>query len=399
MILTSRGLALEGSVYGELAVAAIAEIYAAALIGGAALLMRIGQRRPAVMLGLLTVLYQCDLTLHTEACVNLGPAGLCGTAAWTGLFVAKLYALAWALRLRISRAAAATATLGAFGLATFPYLLQSLDPRPAGAIVSVWFFALASMHARAEVTSAVPLDAWGSRVLRRAVLATWTVWTTMLGLHVLFWSTLRPLGLGVLVALPPLLFVRRLQREAHVWSIALFTLAAVGWTLPSAFATTALLAAGTLLLRAREAADADAETEPVANATGPYRGLAEAHLPAPTALDGRARLRLAFGALFALYLSFWTHGWSGGPWPAHSLPLDASLLAIAIAVPMALRARAWFPLPFGPLALTGAHLVVQLRLVPEPRSLVGWGVTALTLGFLSLLVALGASYGFRHRFR
>ena len=52
--------------YGPLRVAAIAEVYAVALIGGAALLMRIGQRRPAVMLALLTALYQCSLTLHGD---------------------------------------------------------------------------------------------------------------------------------------------------------------------------------------------------------------------------------------------------------------------------------------------------------------------------------------------
>src|SRR5690606_9630249 len=56
MILTSRALAAGGGVYGQVGVAAIAELYASALIGGAALLTRIGQRRPAVMLAVLTVL-------------------------------------------------------------------------------------------------------------------------------------------------------------------------------------------------------------------------------------------------------------------------------------------------------------------------------------------------------
>src|SRR4051812_37312222 len=94
MILCSRGLAREGSAHGELVVAGIAELYAVALIAGAALLTRIGQRRPAVMLALLTALYQCDLTLHTEACVWLGGAGMVAAAAWLALFVAKLLALA-----------------------------------------------------------------------------------------------------------------------------------------------------------------------------------------------------------------------------------------------------------------------------------------------------------------
>src|SRR5262249_45016263 len=69
----SRGLEQVGSVHGPLAVSAIAELYAACLIGGAALLVRIGHRRPAVMLALITVLYQWDLTLHTERSPLFGP--------------------------------------------------------------------------------------------------------------------------------------------------------------------------------------------------------------------------------------------------------------------------------------------------------------------------------------
>ena len=52
MIVWSHGVAEQGSLYGSFGIAAVAEVYAAALIGGAALLMRIGQRRPAVMLAL-----------------------------------------------------------------------------------------------------------------------------------------------------------------------------------------------------------------------------------------------------------------------------------------------------------------------------------------------------------
>jgi hypothetical protein len=390
MILTSRGLALEGSVYGELAVAAIAEAYAAALIGGAALLTRIGQRRPAVMLALLTVLYQGDLTLHTEACVNLGTAGLFGTAAWVGLFVVKLYGLAWALRLTPSRAAVATATLGAFGLATFPYVLQSLDARAAGALVAVWLFAMASLFAHAKIASAVPLESWGQTVLRRATRATWLLWAAMLALHLIFWSTLRPLALGTLATVAPLLLVRRLTRESHVWGVVLGLLVVVGLGHPPAFAVCALVSACALGLRALRSRDPGLG---IAQASaGPYRGLVDGEEQVAVAQpDGEARLRLAFGALFALYLSIWTHGWTGGAWPAHVAVLDLTMLVLAVAI--AVRTRSRFPL--GPLGLGAAHLLVQLRLVPEPRSLLGWGVASLTLGFLSLLIALAASYRFR----
>src|SRR5580704_8246864 len=112
--LCSRGLARDDRVYGPLGVALIAELYAACLIGGAALLMRIGHRRPAVMLALLTILYQWDLTLHTERTPYFGAWA---AAAWVVVFAAKLYGLAWAMKLRLSRGASAAAILAGIGLA------------------------------------------------------------------------------------------------------------------------------------------------------------------------------------------------------------------------------------------------------------------------------------------
>ena len=67
-----RDLLAAGYLLGQLGVPAIAEIYAWALIGGAALLTRIELRRPAVLLALLAVLFQGDLTLLIETSVYLG---------------------------------------------------------------------------------------------------------------------------------------------------------------------------------------------------------------------------------------------------------------------------------------------------------------------------------------
>jgi hypothetical protein len=59
--------AVRGDLYNELGLAAIAEVYAAGLILGAAFLVRRGSPRPAVMLGLLAILYQEDLTLQRSS--------------------------------------------------------------------------------------------------------------------------------------------------------------------------------------------------------------------------------------------------------------------------------------------------------------------------------------------
>ena len=64
--LVTRGLANSASAFELVGVGAIPELYAALLIAGAALLTRAGTRRPAVLLALIAILYQGDLTLHTE---------------------------------------------------------------------------------------------------------------------------------------------------------------------------------------------------------------------------------------------------------------------------------------------------------------------------------------------
>src|SRR5215471_429980 len=74
----------------QLGVPAIVELYAWTLIGGAAFLYRVGLRRPAVMLSLLAVVYQGDLTLHTETCAYLGWTGVIASGVWLASFALKL---------------------------------------------------------------------------------------------------------------------------------------------------------------------------------------------------------------------------------------------------------------------------------------------------------------------
>ena len=410
MIVTSRGLAREGSLYGEIGVAAIAELYAVALIGGAALLTRIGHRRPAVMLALLTVLYQCDLTLHTETCTYLGAVGTTATMGWLALFVAKLYALAWAMKLRVSRTAQATAGLAALGLAVLPHYLHDLAPRTATALVAAWLFGIFALHGTLQgrgVTSKAPLDAWGATVLRRAVRAAWSLGAFLFVGHVAFWSTQHAIALAALVPLAPLLAVRRVRTERQAWFLVAATLGSVAVVMPGALALTAFLAAASLALRAllpSVNAPSTASTLPRDDA-GPYRALepqqppgADAHasaspyaLPELVLAPHAERMRLLAGALFAAYLGVWTLGWTGGAWPAHVLLLD---LALAVAVALfSLRSRT--RLALAPLAASALHLVVVSHLVPAPQTLVGWGAAAVGLGFGLLLFSLAASYRLR----
>jgi len=115
-------------------------------------------------------------------------------------------------------------------------------------------------------------------------------------------------------------------------------------------------------------------------------------VPAVLVLVERAeRMRLLTGALFAVYLAVWTLGWTGGAWPAHVLALDLAL-AVVVAL-LAWRARVRVALV--PFAGGAMHLVLQAHLVSAPESLLGWGATAVGLGFALLLASLAASYRLR----
>lgn len=401
VLLLSGGLARSGSVYGQLGVAAIAELYAWALIGGAALLTRIGLRRPAVMLALLTALYQCDPTLHTETCAYLGWVGVFGSASWLAIFVAKLRALAWAIRLRLSRSALLVPTFGALGLVLVPRLLPALDPGTAATLLASWVFSLfaSALWSGREVSSAVRLDDWGSTVLRRGLRAAWLMWALLALSHVWFWSDEHAIGLGRMLPVALLLVTRFVRRESTVWIVVGATLLLVGSCMPAAFALCAALAAVVLALRALRQPTFDLQSASAPAPAPPYRAPAGEVSPPPRVrprlsfclASPEARLRLLSGALFGVYLSAWTRGWSGGPWPEHVLPLDLAFTAAAAMGAWKLHAR----IALLPLAGTYAHLAVQTGTVSAPETVLGWGAASVSAGFGLLLASLAASWRYR----
>jgi hypothetical protein len=326
VIMTSRGLVREGSTYGPLVVALIAEIYACALIGGAALLTRIGQRRAAVLLALITIVYQGDLTLHTETCAYLGGVGIAASIAWLAFFVGKLHALAWAVRIRLSWRAVATASLGAFALAIGPHVTQILSARSSGAALAIAVLAIgiASPRAHEDVaTSLVELDAWGATVLRRCARTAWAIWSLLGALHVLFWFSHGPLALDLVVPALACVAVARMRTDVRAAAVATGVLAFALLAAPDRFSWEALLVALALASRALESR--------------------------PLSLRARA-----VGAALA---SFAVSAWSR---------------------------------PYG------AHVIEH---IPRPRTMLAWGVTALSLGFILLVVGLMTSFLSRQRKR
>lgn len=398
--LVANGLPDDASRLALAGVGAIPELYACALIAGAAFLMRIGQRRPAVMLALITALYQCDLTLHTDTCAYLGWIGVAGTAVWAGLFVAKLYALAWAMKLRLSRPAIAVAAFGALGVATIPHYVITGHEQIMTRVVALWMFALLAggLWSVRRVDSAVRLDEWGETVKRRALRAVWGAWALFALLHVWFWCSEQGLGMDWLLPMAFVLSTRFMRREASVWAALTGTLLIVGFSFPGSLSSVALMAAAVLALRVfkepRQISNAAAGPAPA----GPYRAAApravsvvartEFGLAGPAAM-----VRLASGAVFGAYLSVWTSGWTGGPLPPHLLPLDLALTLVVLAGVWKARAH----IALAPLTATWGHYLLASGIVPAPGTILGWGAASVGLGFGLLVASLSISYRLRNR--
>ena len=397
--LISGGSAESNSTYLQVGgAAAIAELYACALIAGAALLTRIGLRRPAVMLSLVTALYQCDLTLLTERHVYLGLAGATAVVVWLVMFVAKLHALAWAMRLRLSTSAVAVPAFGALGMAVLPHALQQGDAPTRSAVVALWVFMLfaSGLWSSREATSKVSLDGWGQTVLARTLRATWILWAALASLHVLFWCNESGVSPAVLVPVAFLLATRWMRAEATVWCAAAGALLYTGIVEPPSLWVVSLLSAATLGLRALRRPTRIEHGAGASRDAAPYRAHGSDAPPAPVYFgfarsDRASMLRLLTGSIFGVYLSAWTFGWSGGALPAHVLPLDAALVAVAGLLVWRARAHA----VLAPLALGSVHFGVQAGLISAPTSVLQWGLTSVGSGFVLLLSSLALAWRLR----
>ena len=392
-IAMAHGLGQEGNRYSGLAVEAIVEAYAIALVAGATLLYRLGHRRSAVMLAFLAAAYHGDLMLHAETCPNLGGVGAAAAVGWLALYGAKLVALARGLRLRLNRAAWETVALAGTGLVGLPWLLHAGDERLREPIVTIWLFLLAHGAAGAQLASKVPLDAWGETVLRRSARVLVGLGAVLVLLHVAFWTTQSTLHFAPLLAIVPLFTIRAADRPLTVVIVVAAVLCFVAQSLPGSLGDTSALAAIAVFLRARTSVRRVAG--PAAATTGPYRHERVAAVVEWVERDARAAQALDILAVACGWLAVWTWSWRGGPLPVHELAVDAA--ATLVLVGLALRWRR--VLPVVPLTMAWSHRILSTNRVPLPASAVGWGAVAVAVGFVLLLGSLAVSYGLRDRGR
>ncbi|UJR84365.1 Hypothetical protein I5071_64440 [Sandaracinus amylolyticus] len=381
--LVSRDMA-RVSALGGLGVGAIAELYALALIGGAAFLWRRHERRAAVMLALLAAIYQCDPTLQVEIFSFLGGTGIAASSTWLVLFVVKLVALARALELRVSRSAMLVPVIGALGLAVLPQLFRATALEGRTSLTMLWVFALGAtaLWTSRRIESAHGFDVRG----RRALTGTWALWGAGALAHVLYWGAELGVSLFALVPVATLLATRWAMRERAVWGLSAAALAGTMVIAPWQTWCVALMVACVLVLRAWRAPTE--RMQAVRAPRPPYRSVDEEAVHEVALGFGPAseiaRRRLLVGALASTYVALWTFGHHAHGLPAHQLVLDVSLACLCVLA--ARRWRTWIPL--APIALTSAHAAAQRGWLVAPRGSFEWGATSIVLGFVLLATGL-----------
>jgi hypothetical protein len=396
---TRFGLGWGGAIVG-----AVAEVYALLLIGGAALLVRVGLRRPATMLALLAVLFQVDLTMQVETLSYHGIPGGLGVALWAALCLGKARWLELAMRVQLSRGAWTLLAVGVTALAVTPMLLRAVSPDERGVVLSV------ALGVVGVVVGWVPrtvraLDTIDLRG-RRAIHAAWCLLGTLAFAHVLWWFHEYRIALvGPVLWIAPLVATRWMRSELSVWCAVAAVLVGSAMVTPGEMWLTASMVAAVLLVRVwwtpvRVRDDVPTRSgrshEPYRAAmppTGrPVAGMPPTPMPTErwvlVAAPASARLRLITGIVTSLYLAVWTGGWQPADMLLHVGWLDALFVVVALSFGWHRRSL----VPVVPVAASSGHLLVQLGWVDGPSSTLGWGIAILAGGFVVLLGALGYTW-------
>lgn len=377
LVLLARDTTFDG--YSTFILSGVAELYALCLIGGAALLYRIGRGRSAAMLGLLAALFQGDLILHSESSGYLGAVGAGAAAVWWLVFVVKLKLLARALRLRLGASAWVVVLLGAAGVAGLPVALDHYGS-DGGRLIPVWLFVTgtAAVWTKVRVRSAVPIDVRGRRALR----FTWAAWAVLALGHAAYWTVLWDVDPTSWPAVAALLAMRYRTRESQRWLLASVALGGVAFFAPESFGLVALLTGLSLGIVAwRSPGTRSCVLE---GAPPTYREV-EDEPETVVVTDRAARARLMLGALTCVYLAAWLGGLDlHTALPSHPL---LALLGFTLVVGWWAkhhRQLRWLAalVPFH------AHHAAQQGWLAAPSNDFELGLAAVTLGFAALGLSL-----------
>jgi hypothetical protein len=234
---------------GHLALAAVIQLYELALIAGAGLLFALpGQRRPAVILGIVTMAFLFDASFRTEALASIGAHTLPGAVAWVLLLGLKLAVLGRALRVRLPAGHCTTWILAGAVVALGPQLIARGIGANGVLVGACWLGIALVLLPAPKVQSELPLDEWGGLVLARLERLVPLAWAALYWAHVVGWAgiyelSFTPLCFAPLVVLLPLL----MPREGLAWLAIGIALAAASQRPVEFQAVAALLALGAAL--------------------------------------------------------------------------------------------------------------------------------------------------------
>jgi hypothetical protein len=356
--LVSQGLNVIEWTSGQLLLTRVVQVYEVLLIAGAALLFRgAKQYRPAVILGIMEVVFLFDCTFRTEVATTLEHSERTVAIAWGIMVVLKLIALAWAFRLKLSATAFVVPVLAAIGIASFPQLFQEHDAiKGTIHLIATWCGIALTVFAywkRPTILCKLSLDEWGQTVLRRASKAIWLIWVGFYFLHLLIWLNMFEIPVTILHLVSLLLLIPLLSKhEWWVWAGSVNALA-IALVNPSTVSLTALAVALVLGWKAWRT----------------------------------QQKRLYVGTILALYIAVWTIGWQ--QWPLPEFNLWLSLVSAAMLILMAWRLQ--LPVALLPM-LAGVYPIMKFL-----RSLsgLGWGIILLTIGFIALIVGVAINWSQR----
>jgi hypothetical protein len=353
----------------RLALFAVMQAYEALIVAGAAFLVhRARVVRPAVLLVLLEAVLIFDGTLRLESLVFRGPLRFGVTLPWLAFLSLKVWGMAAALQVRLTRAHYARIVAAGAVLVGVVHLLAHPATNPLLVLqLAAWLGAL--VIGLLEVTGQTPISRLAVATYeerRRAERCTRGVFRILTGAYfVHVWSYIL-IGSSIDLAFPAAvaqlgtLFLRRAlthRRDAEAWRAgALLVCAAL--PNPAALPYAALVAAAAFAYRA-------------------WR-------------EGRSSL--ATGAALALYGALWIRDWPG--W-GHALPalVPASWPTLGLAIALALIAwRLRDRLACALLAAGAAYAAALAWPRVVPRGELARGVALVAAGFALLVAGLAVNW-------
>lgn len=358
VFLVSKGMSQINWLDGQLLLTAVIESYEILLLAGSFILYRVaGLRRPAVILAIINICFLFDCTYQTEHISTVPAVGEIATLLWIFAFAAKLIALAWIFRLRVSLIGYAIPILAAVGIAVPPHLLyySGID-KSLIHLVATWYgvaLAVLFLWYRPVVTCEGPPDPEGRVVLGKVWNAAWMIWGGFYLFHTLSWIrfydiAISPANLAPIFAILP--FVS--EKEEFTWvGLPLVMVFSLGS--PPFFSLVSILC--TLVFF--------------------WRAVAGRHP------------RLYIGAILCFHLALRTIGWEAFPFPDPNQWLVVLTGVSLLAVGWSYRLLSAFLIAtFGGFAYWNP---------PGPRNIMEWGALFIAAGFASLVAGVAANWWFR----